>query len=194
MKTDELMKEHLSQLMKIWSSWSVFTDEYLIGLAFPMRKPIDDGIIEKYQFEAKDGLEKYEDMLLEIYSEDSDRLKEIALANGIFNKISTEEMISRLVSLKEFLIYKEKEIDNCDDLNKTIEKLQSVLEVMRNAYNKLNPLDLDGIEINEIEYEYFSLPLDDEPKQSLFNNKDSMKDNDQNNNQHEDDDIDGEPI
>lgn len=177
MRSDDLVKEHISQLMKIWNSWNAFIDEYLIGLAFPMRKPIDDKIIKKYQFEVKDRLEKYEDTLLEIYSGNNERLKEIALANGISNKIPTEEIISRLVSLKEFLIYKEKEIDSCDNLNQTITRLQSVLDIMKNGYNQLNPLDLNGIVIHIDEYEYFGLS----PNNDIINSK-------------AEDDIDGEPI
>jgi len=66
-------------------------------------------------------------------------------------------------------------------LDLKIKKLNNVLNIMKNNYNKINILDENGIEINPIEYEFFDI----ENKNEINNN---------NNNEEYESDIDGEPI
>lgn len=177
----------VKRVIDIWYDKKYFDEELFNGIYLYVNSPISESIKNDFESKVKPQLDSYEGELLEIYTKDEKQLKELAKKNGIYDSLSYPELIEMLSKVKERKLYEEciKECDGeeCDEemLNMKIDKLKVILNIMKKEYQKLNMLDVDGVEINKAEYEFFGFKCDDT---NVENKKEEIYD----------EDIDGEPI
>lgn len=135
-------------------------------------------------------METYEDELLEIYSENKNNIINLAKTYGLSYTDDIELILSKLVGLKEYCLNKEferskliqleieqdnKNIEQIIELNLKLNQYKRILNSFQSSYKKIKEFDVDGIEINALEYETLSI------KPILFRNE-------------EQEDVDGEPL
>ena len=187
----EYLISKVRKVIDIWIEKKYFYDEFFNGILLYVNTPLSESIRNDFESKVKPQLETYEGELLELYTKDETQLQEIAKKNGIYDSLSYPELIELLLKVKERALYEEciRECDGeeCDEemLNMKIDKLKEILTIMRKEYQKLNMLDVDGVEINKAEYEFFGFKCENEDKEIEAENKKEEE---------YDDDIDGEQI
>ena len=102
-KTVENFRDKILDILRIWEKWHFLESSYLNGLknSFLNKKRQFDSIPIDIPQNIKILLENYEDKLLEIYSNNEEELREIAMKKGISCKGEASVTISKLLSLKE---------------------------------------------------------------------------------------------
>lgn len=145
----------------------------------------------EFLFKVKPKLDSYESGLVELYTNNEKELRKIAKRKGIYEMLSYGELMEKLLKVQEMLLYKEcaKECDGeeCDEemIDLKINQLRKVLDVMKKGFSSLNAMEIDGVKLDKLEYEFFGI---DEEKESIDNKIDIENYNNMI------DDIDGEPI
>ncbi len=121
-------------MLKLWKKWNCFESSYLNGLEISFlnkkRKNEDFSIVsdntigQRLPSWIKEQLEKYEDDLLELYSNKKEEFIELARKNGISIQCEPSQMISRLLMIKENALLK-----NNEKVNKYIQYLNITINL-----------------------------------------------------------------
>lgn len=168
-------------LVNFWFEKKVFPDNFYNGLFFYVDNVISDSLKNEFSGKIKPKLDIYENYLLELYTKNEKELREVAKENGINDTLQYGDLIEKLLKVKEMVLYKEclKECDGeeCDEemLTIKIEKLTNILKVMKKGYQNLNMLDVDGVEIDKVEYDFFGLVDNDDTNENEIKNSNNVK-------------------
>lgn len=105
----ESFKETILSLLKLWSKWNILESIYLEGLEVTFLKQSQNLTNQEIKSDSliKSQLEIYEDELLDLCTSYPESLKYLAFNHGISSKGEISEIISKLVSLKEFKLRRE---------------------------------------------------------------------------------------
>ena len=188
--------QNIDEIFKIWrDKWQIFDIKYFQGLFIYTFNYTSYNNIEQYYGKyIKDEIDKYMDNIEKLNKNDSEKLKVLALENGLDIDNGLSEIIIDLLKIKkmELIINLSKEIDGNEytEFNqipeKETSKIQRILKSMNDNFNINN----DNNRKNIKDGNYKDDNLDSKEKSKSKNNEEieiSLKEDFY-------DDLDGEPL
>ena len=188
--------QNIDEIFKIWrDKWQIFDIKYFQGLFIYTFNYTSYNNIEQYYGKyIKDEIDKYMDNIEKLYKNESEKIKVLALENGLDIDNGLSEIIIDLLKIKkmELIINLSKEIDGNEftEFNQISEKetskIQRILKSMNDNFNINN----DNNRKNIKDGNYKDDNLDSKEKSKSKNNEEieiSLKEDFY-------DDLDGEPL
>lgn len=94
-------------MINYWRKWKVFATSFLNGLEMKFLKGSKENDLIKLSDKSKTLLEECEDQLIENMTCNTEIINNLAFINGISTRQTLNEIISDLISLKQYELAKE---------------------------------------------------------------------------------------